>query len=131
LKYFKASEEFKDYKIALLGNLAWKSLFDFLDKDYVDFPIWVEKRNFLRNLFYRKKILKTAAEYYYDTVVNCTLSRNYFIDDAFVNAVCAGNKYGSSTDLSSQFEWQKKLSDNYYSTLININEDYTLIFTGT
>jgi len=128
LKYFKASAEFKDYKITLLGNLTWKSLFIFLDKDYVDFSIWVEKRNFLRNLYYRKRILKTTAKYYYDTVINCTLSRNYFIDDAFVNAVYAGNKYGSSTDLSSQFEWQKKLSDNYYSLLININEDYTFDF---
>jgi ADP-heptose:LPS heptosyltransferase len=128
LKYFKASEEFKDYKITLLGNLAWKSLFDFLDKDYADFSIWVEKRNFLRNLFYRKRILKTAAKYYYDTVVNCTLSRNYFIDDAFVKVISAGNKYGSSTDLSSQFDWQKRLSDNYYSLLININEDYTFDF---
>ncbi|MGE5859607.1 MAG: glycosyltransferase family 9 protein [Ignavibacteria bacterium] len=128
LKYFKFSEEFKDYMITLCGNIAWKELFDFLDKDYVDFSFWVKKKSFARNLFYRRKILNSAAGYPYHTVLNCSQSRNFFIDDAFIKTVYAENKYGCTTDLSSQFKWQKKLSDNYYSKLINVNEKHIFDF---
>jgi ADP-heptose:LPS heptosyltransferase len=128
LEYLKASEKFNGYKITLCGNIIWKSIFDFLDKDYVDSSFWINKTKFSKNLFYRNTIIKLIKGVDYNTVINGSLSRVFFIDDTLVKAANARFKIGSKTDLSNQFLWQKKISDNYYTELIEINDENVFEF---
>ena len=123
LKYFKSSGRFKDYKITLCGNVIWKSIFELLDKDTVDSSVWINKNVFSKNLFYRKKLFETVYKENYNTVINCSLSRNFFLDDVFVKKALTVEKIGYKTDLSTQFKWQKKISDRYYTKLIEINDE--------
>ena len=128
LKYVKQSPVFKDYKITLCGNTVWKSIFEYMDKDNVDSSIWIDKKQFLKSLNYRKTFLSSVAQNSYDTVINCSLSRNFFVDDSIVRTINAINKLGSKTDLSSQFNWQRKISDGYYSRLITVSNEYVFDF---
>ncbi|MDW8465862.1 MAG: hypothetical protein RML35_06685 [Chloroherpetonaceae bacterium] len=43
LKEIRESERFKDYKITLCGNAAWKDLAEAFDKESVDEFIWISK----------------------------------------------------------------------------------------
>ena len=128
LKYFRTEHKYKDYDISMCGNIEWKNIYDFLDNKSTDSVIWVSKKKFSKNLFYRMKTLKLLSNKKYDLVVNCTLSRNYFVDDEIVKVVNAKSKIGNVTDLSNQFNWQKKISDKYYSELISISNDYVFEF---
>jgi ADP-heptose:LPS heptosyltransferase len=128
LRYFKASEKFNGYKITLCGNIVWKSIFDFLDKDYIDSSIWINKIKFSRNMFYRNSIIKFIKKVEYNTVINGSLSRVFFTDDTLVKAANAKFKIGSKTDFSNQFHWQKKISDSYYSELIEVNDENVFEF---
>lgn len=128
LRYFKASEKFIGYKITLCGNIAWKSIFDFLDKDCVDSSFWINKIKFSKNLFYRNKIIKLIKGVEYNTVINGSLSRVFYTDDTLVKAANAKFKIGSKTDFSNQFLWQKKISDNYYTELIEIDDESVFEF---
>ena len=124
IKYFRSSEKYKDYKITICGNIAWKDIFDYLDKDYVDSSFWINKDKFSKNLFYRQTILKLIVKGNYETVINCSLSRIFFNDDALVQVSNAKFKFGSVTDLNNQFLWQKKISSNYYSELFDIKDQF-------
>ena len=128
LKYFKSEPKYADYNLSLCGNIEWKNIFDFLDNENIDSVIWIAKRKFSKNLFYRIKTLTILAGNKYDVIINCSLSRNYFIDDEIVKTLEADSKIGSVTDLSNQFNWQKKISDKYYSELISISNEYVFEF---
>ncbi len=122
LKYFKLSNKFQDHHITLCGNIIWKDIFELLDKDYVDNVIWVNKSKFSKNLLYRNYKINEVGGIFYSYLINCTLSRNFYIDDTLAAMLKAENKIGNKTDLSNQFNWQKKISDKYYSRLIKTGE---------
>ena len=46
LQAYKSSPKWKEYEISLLGNIAWKNLYDALDKDFADKTIWVDKNKY-------------------------------------------------------------------------------------
>lgn len=122
-KYFRLSNKYQNYNITLIGNIEWKDIFIHFDVDNVDEVYWINKKSFSKNLFYRIKVLVTLSQKTYDTIINCNLSRNFFIDDSIVKIVSAKYKIGSITDLSNQFLWQKNLSDDYYSKLVQIEDN--------
>ena len=111
-------KEYKDYKITLVGNVAWKQLAEELDKDYIDKFIWVDRKKFEKNPLYRFKKLKEITKQGYEIVINPTYSRSFYGDDAIVNIVNAKEKIGSIGDLSNIKKWQKNISDKYYTKLL-------------
>ncbi|WP_191967868.1 glycosyltransferase family 9 protein [Rhizosphaericola mali] len=56
LTYFRNAEKFKGYQITLLGNSAWKSVFDVYDKDLVDHVIWLDKSKYMHHENYSQKL---------------------------------------------------------------------------
>jgi hypothetical protein len=48
LNIYKKSPKWAGYKITLLGNQAWKSLYEHLDEGATDSNIWVNKNNFFK-----------------------------------------------------------------------------------
>ena len=110
--------EYKDYRITLVGNIAWKSIAEEFDSNFIDNFVWINRRQFERNLLYRYKKLKEINKQGYEIVINPTYSRNFFADDSIVKLVNAKEKIGSQGDLSNIKKWQKNISDKFYTKLI-------------
>ena len=119
LPFIKSNEVYKNYKIVLCGNNAWKNIAENLDADFVDEFIWINKNKFLTNLFYRFKLLKNIAGRNPLVSINCSYSRSYYVDDAIIRVINSERKVGFKTDLANSYNWQVKCSHNYYNELIS------------
>jgi len=127
IEILKKSERYKDYRITLLGNVAWKDLSKFLDSDYIDDFIWLDPIKFHRNIFYRFCKLREITKNGYEIVINPVYSRTYDMD-MIVKIVNAKEKIGSSGDLSNIKKWQKKISDKWYTKLIPAKKEVIFEF---
>jgi len=122
IKIIRESKKFNDYKITLLGNEVWKEITEAFDKNFVDDFIWMDKKKFLNNLFYRRSFLKKVTGMNFGIALNFHISRNIYLDDAVIRAVNANNKIGHRTSLTNMFGWQRRISDSYYTKLVDIEE---------
>ena len=120
--------EYKDYKITLVGNVAYKSIATEFDKEFIESFIWIDTNQFEKYPLYRYKKLKEIAKQGYEIVINPTYSRAYFKDDAIVKVLSSDNKIGSIGDLSNIKQWQKNMSDKYYSKLVKANRELLFEF---
>ncbi len=111
-------DEYRDYKITLVGNIVWRDIALEFDKDFIESFIWINRKNFERNPLYRYKKLKDITKIGYEIVVNPTYSRSFFVDDTIVNVINSRKKIGSQGDLSNIRKWQKSISDKYYDKLV-------------
>jgi len=140
VEILKSYGSLKDYKITLLGNIAWKSLALDLDSKFVDKFIWIDIKKFHENFIYRYYELREITSLGYELVLSTTYSRDFFVGDNIVKLVNAKEKIGSIGDLSNIKKWQKKISDKYYTKLIeadsellfefNRNKEFFEIFLG-
>jgi len=118
IEILKNSAKYKNYKITLVGNIAWKQLSEELDNEFIDSFIWIDRKKFERNPIYRYKKLQEITKNGYEIVLNPTYSRTFFVDDSIVKVVNVKEKIGSIGDLSNIKIWQKNISDKYYTKLI-------------
>lgn len=128
IEILKKSEQYKDYEITLLGNIAWKDLAKTLDSQYINNFIWLNRRNFYKNPVYRFKKLKEITSRGYEIVLSPVYSREFFYADTIVNLLHAKEKIGSIGDLSNIKEWHKKISDRYYTKLIPASDQIIFEF---
>jgi len=128
IEVLKKSEKYKEYKITLLGNIAWKDLSEELDREFVDEFIWLDKNRFKKDPVYRYKKLKEITEKGYEVVLSPVYSREFFYTDTIVKLVHANEKIGSVGDLSNITKWLKKKSDKYYSKLIDARSEIMFEF---
>jgi hypothetical protein len=82
-----------NWEITLLGNILWESLARNLP--YADQFIFLDRKTFMRNPFYRYRILKSIKREGFDAVIQPTFSREYFYGDAVVRATGGGERIGS------------------------------------
>ncbi len=95
IEVLKGSSKYKDYKITLLGNAAWKELSEFLDAKFIGEFIWLDKEKFNSNFLYRYKKIKEITCKSYDAVIH-PFSRDYLnIDNDIVLFLNAVEKIGS------------------------------------
>lgn len=92
-KYIKQSEKYSNYRVVLVGNDAWRTIFEEYDMNTVDEIIWVAKKRFKRDLKYRFSILKQARMFGATEVINCIFSRGMSLDDGFAFVATGNNKY--------------------------------------
>jgi len=71
----KQSKKFKGYKITLCGNIVWKDLAETFDKDGIDDFIWLNRKKFNNNPFYKFGLLKKVYKSGFEVVVDTTFSR--------------------------------------------------------
>ena len=128
IEIIKKSEKYKDYKITLLGNEAWKEIAQEFDGEFIDDFIWLNIRKFNRNLIYRYRKLKEIIKKGYEIVVDSTYSREFYYSDIIVKVLTAKEKTGSEGDLSNIEPWQKKISDTYYTKLISAEKEVIFEF---
>jgi len=98
LKYIRTSDRYKNYKITMIGNIAWKSIFDVYDKDTIDDGIWINKKDFNRKLKYRFSLLKQVRLLQTSEVINCIYSRSIVLDDGFAYVAKGDNKFATERD---------------------------------
>lgn len=118
IEVFKKSLKFVDYKITLLGNSAWKDLAEFLDKDFIDEFIWIDKRKFATDFFYRYKKFKEITSVKYEILIH-PFSRDFFnADNDLALLIKADKKIGSI--IISRFikPYKKKILEKIYTELI-------------
>lgn len=78
----------------------------------VDIPM------FTRSVTYRWKLMRKLQGYRAATVIQPTYSRMFLIGDAIVRLCGAPERIGFAGDLSNMSQWQRKLSDSWYTRLV-------------
>lgn len=124
----RKNKKYKEYKITLLGNSAWKDLALELDSDFIDKFIWLDRDRFNKNMLYRYEKLQEIASIGYEIIINPTYSRDFFVSDNIVKVVNANEKIGSMGDLSNMKIWQKAISDKYYTKLLDAKDEIMFEF---
>ena len=118
LEVLKKSPRFASYKITLLGNAAWKDLAKFLDKDYIDEFIWLDKKRFTADFFYRYKKFKEITAVKYDILIH-PFSREFFnADNDLAFLIKADKKIGSIRLPSFTKLYKNKILEKIYNELI-------------
>ena len=128
IKILKESPKYKNYEFTLLGNPAWKSLVNEFDKIYIDNFIWLDRNLFITDYKYRYKQLKMITSKGYKVVLSPVYSRNFLVEDLIVKSIYAQQKIGYDCDLRNMKIWQKKISDKYYTRLIEGSDDILFEF---
>ncbi len=118
LEVLKKSPRFAGYKITLLGNAAWKDLAEFLDKDYIDKFIWLDKKSFTVDFFYRYKKFKEITAVKYDILIH-PFSREFFnADNDLAFLIKADKKIGSIRLPRFTKPYKNKILKKIYNELI-------------
>ncbi len=118
LEVLKKSPRFAGYKITLLGNAAWKDLAEFLDKDYIDKFIWLDKKSFTVDFFYRYKKFNEITAVKYDILIH-PFSREFFnADNDLAFLIKADKKIGSIRLPSFTKPYKNKILEKIYNELI-------------
>jgi ADP-heptose:LPS heptosyltransferase len=128
IKVLKNNKKYKNYSITLLGNSDWKTLSKELDGKYIDKFIWLNRGKFYSNLIYRYKKLQELASIGYEVILSPLYSREFFIADNIVNLITATHKIGSVGNFSNISKQKKKISDRYYTKLIQAKKNVTFEF---
>lgn len=118
IKIIKNDKKYQNYSITLVGNIAWKSLAEELDEEYIDNFIWLDCDKFMKDILYRFKKMQELVSYSYEILINPAYSREFFISDNIAKNVYANKKIASIGDYTNIKRWQKNISDKYYDILI-------------
>jgi len=120
LNLFRKSSNYGNYKITLCGNILWKDLAETFDMEAFDDFLWIDKKRFKANLFYKYKILQSIYKKGFEIIIDTTSSREIFLDDLIVKTSGAKVKIGSLKFQTSQTKWKSKLiTDKIYTQLIS------------
>ena len=123
LKYFRVSEKYKNYTITLLGNMAWKEIFDEYDSATVDNTIWIQKKKHNKNLIYRYSILKKIRFLKTSEVINCVFSRSLILDDGFAFVAKATNKIAMKGNKANRGKHAINIEKIIYNKIINAGDE--------
>ena len=121
LSEIKKIKKFKDTKITLIGNEAYKDMALKFDKRYVDNFIWVNNKKFRGNIFYRINLLFKLKNNNYRYLLNAMYSRDFFTSDWISKWIYSDKKIAFNGDLINQYDFQRKYSDNWYDSLVTSN----------
>lgn len=110
---------FNNYNITLCGNIIWKDLAEHCNKKDFDNFIWINKKKFKWNLFYKYDTLQKIYLAGYETAVETTFSREILFGDTIIKASKAKERIGSGGSQENYVKWKRSLfSDDYYTNLI-------------
>ncbi len=117
LPLLKVSNQYKDYKITLIGNEVWKVLAEVLDSEYVDDFIFLDRNKFYREYSYRFMMLRKLSSVGFDIVLNPMYSREYYISESITKSLSAHEKIACEGDHSNISAHDKKKADSFYTRL--------------
>jgi len=110
----------KTTQLTLLGNIAWKPLFDEMDAHNTNDALWIDKKIFSADENYRMQMLQRLRSEGFDTVVCPARTRQLLLDDICMLATNA--QVSIATDnVHLHAEWCN-VSDSFYSKIISIQK---------
>lgn len=118
LYILKASPQYKNYTITLVGNEAWRSIAETFDSELVEDFIFLNRHKFYKNYYYRFKILRHLASAGFDVVINPMYSREYYLSESIVKVLVANVKIACEGDNSNISKNLKKRADSFYTKLL-------------
>jgi ADP-heptose:LPS heptosyltransferase len=120
LSLYKQSKEWNKYDITLLGNVAWKEIFDRFDSKTVDKVIWMNKASYLEDKTYRITLWEQLRDEGFEIVICPSRTRPLLIDDMCALATGAAIRLGAENNFK-----EKRLNDisnRFYTDLFQSNE---------
>jgi len=123
MPYFKKSDKYKDHHLTIIGNKAWKSIYDTYDANKEDTILWLDKTKFKKDLGYRFKFLKEVRAVAASELINCIYSRTIVLDDGFAFVSGANYKVAMKNDYTNRSKsWD--FTDKYiYEEVINAGDE--------
>ncbi len=129
ISIIKNHPKYRSYKITLCGNSAFSKFAETYDRSVIDGFIWFEPKKFQSRLFYRYKTLKTLRARGFDIVLYPSVSRNTLLGDSIVRCINAREKVGCKGDDVNSKEWELKIFNRFYTTLIEIPDNVVFEFS--
>jgi len=127
LRVLCTSEKYKDFKRILLGNEVWNDLATGINSDIIDHFIFINRNQFQNpaDSYYRIEKLLDLNVYSVHTSIYFSHSRENLSGDWIIKNLTSSNKIGSKGDCLCQTYLERKIGDNYYSKLIEIDTNIT------
>jgi len=115
---------YKDYNIRLCGNIIWKDLAEYCNKNTFNNYIWINRKNFRWNFHYKFEILKQVYLSGYEVAIETIFSREILFGDTIIKASKAKERIGSTGSPENKGKWKRKLfTDENYTKLITQREE--------
>ncbi len=105
------------HELTLLGNCAWTALAETIPS--FDKVIAVDRMTCILNPLYRFKLMLQVRRTGFDAVIDPTFSREFPLSPSIVRVCGAAERLAPKGDTSNQRPWQKRLSDGWYSRLLD------------
>lgn len=119
IPFVKNSGLYKNYKVTLCGNIVWKDLAETFDAKWVDKFIWLDRKKFNNNVFYKYKLLRKIYKSSFEVVCDTTYSREILFGDSIVKVSNAATRIGSTGFPDTYVKWKRNLlTDKFYTRLI-------------
>lgn len=127
IEVYKQSERYKNYKVTLIGNVVWKSIFEAFDSHTTDETIWVNKKEYLSNDGYRNKLWQQIRAQKFETIICPSRTRPLLLDDLIALASGATNRI--ATHNSRGISKVNEISDAVYHHFFTVeNEMHEFFF---
>ncbi len=128
IQVLKQSGKYKNHRITLCGNQAFRDLADHFDAGFIDDFVWLNRSQFERNFSYRQNFLKLIRKRKFDVVLNPSYSRDFVFGDSIVRQANAKIKIGQVTNSANAYRLFTLLSDKWYTSLLNTGEEVIFDF---
>lgn len=121
LEELRKSNIYKEYKISFLGNASVRNLAESLDAEFVDEFIWVKKKDIFKKPLYFLEIIGRIHNRF-EIAIQATYSRE-FTSDLLIKYSGAQKRLGFKGDCNNISCVEKKISDKWYTELVEIKND--------
>lgn len=115
---------YRNYNITLCGNIIWKDLAEYCNKNTFNNYIWINRKKFKWNFRYKFEILKQVYLSGYEVAIETIFSREILFGDTIIKASKAKERIGSTGSPENKGKWKRKLfTDENYTKLITQSEE--------
>ncbi|CAM3368873.1 glycosyltransferase family 9 protein [Helicobacter labetoulli] len=119
---------YPNYHITLIGNSAWKPLYEYFDSSYCDNCIWINTAHFQTKHIYKKiTILRQIKQIGYELLINPVHSRDK-LNTTLASHINALNKIAPQGDDVNLSPRKKTRHDRIYTTLTPSTKDIIFEF---
>lgn len=122
----KTISPYRDFNITLCGNIIWKDLAEYCNKHTFDNFIWINKKKFKWNIFYKYRILKNIYQSGYELAIETAFSREILFGDILIKACKAKERIASTGSPDDYVRWKRNLLTNKYYTKLITQTDKNL-----
>ncbi len=118
LAAIRQSATYRNFHITLVANESCKAIFNRYDAPYVDEVIWLNKKKYNRDMYYRFSLLKSIRKSGSSHVLNFIFSRGFSLDDGMAFVATGNVKLAMNPDKSNQGENAVNVDKLIYTDII-------------